>query len=253
MPFFDENNVRARTVELVERPFSRSEIRKGDILPARDELDACALLERELQILQKSRKLILVRYDLHTEFKWVSERCPSFASYFSCWIDVQELVAQRCDGKVLGLTNALLAFNIIDNRRGKHHHSAANDAVRFLAILAALLASREPIIEKTPPMVKRFPKLRRTSAQEFPFTVYMKTEDGSTLPDCTWAEMCNVFAQFDLKAVGRNTKRGRPVYTWWLAFNTVKGLQGCMGWIERETIHGKNLRVVSATGLEKRA
>jgi len=80
---------------------------------------------------------------MYREFKWISEiseRCPSFKSYIATWVDLQDIIAERCGGKSLqtSLTASLKAMQIED--RHPDSYFAANEAVRCLAVLSGLIS-----------------------------------------------------------------------------------------------------------------
>lgn len=83
---------------------------------------------------------------MRTEFKWIAGKCPAFASLFTAWVDVQQFASIHNGNKALGLNDALQGFGISDGRFLKGSHHGANDAVRFLAVIAALMAGVEFVL-----------------------------------------------------------------------------------------------------------
>lgn len=202
---------------------------------------------------QNLGNLILVGYDLQMEFKWISERYPSLASYFSAWVDVQELVTAQCGGVRLGLTGAVQGLGIIDNRHNAQQHSAANDAVRDLAVLAGLLSGTKLIT--TPQgkeQAKGYSSLPPVKAfrhwAQYPFSVRLATMDGGSLPAVSHRNLAELFAGYDLTAVGLN--REDNVHIWWLAFWTLKSLREFIRDSEGLKVEGKVLKVTQVTGID---
>ncbi len=130
--FFEDNNVQAFTIDIRDRPQRHYEVeRHGQTICIDNGLEAGPAMEKIIKDFQSlgKRKFILIGYAMATEMRWISEHYPAVAQYFSAWADVQQLIATQCDNAYLGLTNALQALNIIDNRNRARRHSAANDAV----------------------------------------------------------------------------------------------------------------------------
>lgn len=242
--FFDENKIQAFTVEVHERNTRGYEFKRhGETISVENELQAGPMIGKLLKDFQTLGKLILVGYDLQMEFKWISEHYPSLASCFSAWVDVQELVTTQCEGVRIGLTDAIQGLGIIDNRHNSKQHSAANDAVRNLAVLAGLLSGTQLITTHSSlPPVKAF-----RHWTEYSFSVRLATTDGGPLPQFTARDLSELFAGYDLQAVGLNRKNNR--YIWWMAFYTLESLREFIRDRESLKVEGKVLKVILATGI----
>jgi len=250
--FFDENDVQAFTIEIRERNKKDYEFKRhGETIHVENELQAGPAIEKILNDFQTLGKLILVGYDLQMEFKWISEHYPSLASSFSAWVDVQELVTAQCEGVRLGLTGALQGLGIIDNRHNSQQHSAANDAVRDLAVLAGLLSGTTLITTSqckdqgysSLPPIKAF-----RDWTQYPFSVRLATTDGGPLPQIPARDLAELFAGYDLKAVGLNRKD--DVHIWWMAFHTLESLKEFIRDNESLEVEEKALKIILMTGIE---
>lgn len=252
--FFDENDVQAFTIEIHERNKKQYEFKRhGETIYVENELQAGPAIEKILMDFQNLGKLILVGYDLQMEFKWISEHYPSLASYFSAWVDVQELVTAKCEGVQLGLTGAVQNLGMIDNRHNSQQHSAANDAVRDLAVLAGLLSGTKLITTpQCKDQIKGCSSLAPVKAfrdwTQYPFSVRLATMDGGPLPQISPRNLAEVFAGYDLKAVGSNRKNN--VHIWWMAFYTLESLREFIRDNESLKVEGKALKVILVTGIE---
>ncbi len=256
--FFEDNNVQAFTIDIRDRPQRHYEVeRHGQTICIENGIEAGPAMEKILKDFQGlgKRKFILIGYAMATEMKWISGHYPAVAQYFSAWVDVQQLIATQCDAAYLGLTNALQALNIIDNRNCARRHSAANDAIRALTILAGLLAGKTLAtkpkrddwvkIHRSLPSLKSFGPWTR-----YPFAVRVSAVDGSFLPDITLKDLVELFASYNLKAVGMNEKNRVRRRILWAAFHTVESLRDFIMHVEDEGVGGKRLKVIVATGLE---
>jgi len=120
-------------------------------------------------------------------------------------------VTAQCEGLRLGLTGAVQGLGIIDNRHNSQQHSAANDAVRDLAVLVGLLFGTELITTpRCKDQVKGYSSLPHVKAfrdwTQYPFSVKLATTDGGPLPQLSPRNLAEMFAGYDLKAVGLNRK-----------------------------------------------
>ena len=157
-----------------------------------------------------------------------SPNIQPLASQFSAWCDVQELLSVHSDGAQIDLGHALLGLKIIDNRLLMSGHSAANDTVRTLAILAALLDGNQFV-----PPLARIPSYRHIPRwtsflphERFSKAVRISNESGGPLPRREPAELIQLYGAFDLKAVGMNSNGGsRVARIWWIAFNSAQSMQ----------------------------
>lgn len=190
---------------------------------------------------------------MQMEFKWISEHHPALASSFAAWEDVQELVTAQCGGVRLGLTDAVSGLGIIDNWRNSHQRSAANDAVRHLAVLAGLLAGVK--LMATPrcksgvegselvPRVKAF-----RDWGQFRFSVRLVAADGGKLAGLCARDLVEMFAGYGLMVVGLNCMDGIDI--WWLAFDTLGSLKRFICDNESLKVEGKAVKVMVVTGME---
>ena len=255
--FSDGNCIQAFTIDIQKRWKKNSEPKKHtQITSVDDELQAGPACEKILAGFRDLGPFILVGYDLSTEFKWISEKYPAFASHFSALLDVQELVGRGGSGPFLGLTNALHGLGIVDNRHNYHYHSAANDAVRSLAILAHLLSGAK-LAFKSPSNkdeVKRWsslPHLRQCGPRtNHPFSARVSTTDGDALPALSLKELANLYASYNLKAVAMNCNNQQRGKIWWLAFHTLESLKDFLRDFEGTLIEGRSLKVILAIGIE---
>jgi hypothetical protein len=258
--FYIENHVQAFTIDIREGPSLNYESeRLGETIRVETDTEAGFAMEKILAKFQDSgrRRLILVGYDMYSEFQWISEQYPLLAPYFTAWVDVQELMASKCKVTQLGLTDALRALGIADNRHNLNRHSAANDAVRNLAVLAGILSGSECTIELLPDRdqnkIRKYTSLPHARqigpTTRYPFTAHVGAVDGIPLPVRTPKELSTMYAGYSLKAVGVNSKTRRLVTIWWMAFHTLESLKSFMLDIEGSNIEGKILKVVQTTGL----
>lgn len=150
--FYEENNVKAYTWEVKPRLPNYEYKRHGVTIKVKSEEEAEQAMQKlcdelsniwEARDSSEFRRLILVGWNLYTEFHWMSRKYDNLFRHVSDWIDVQDLVATQTGGEEMELAKALNALGIIDNRNNPNRHSSANDAVRSLAVLAALLDGKE--------------------------------------------------------------------------------------------------------------
>jgi hypothetical protein len=216
--FQHENHVQAFTFEIGAKCNHGNEYvyRRDMIQRVWSDQEAAAAIEKTLRRFRKASKLILVGYDVYVEFRWLSEN-PTLASQFSAWCDVQELLSVHSDGAQIGLGHALLGLKIIDNRLSVNGHSAANDTVRTLAILAALLDGKEFV--PPPPRILRYhyvPSYKSfTPHAKFGEAVRISNESGGPLPRREPADLIQLYSAFDLKAVGMNSSGDSRVARIW--------------------------------------
>jgi hypothetical protein len=97
--FHDENHVRIYTIQIPRKNSGRERCRyrtravvqqSKDIAPA-----VLGFLSKTPGLTTaKPENVILVGYDMIVEFRWISKN-PGIASYFTSWVDVQELVSKQ--------------------------------------------------------------------------------------------------------------------------------------------------------------
>ena len=246
--FQHENHVQAFTFEIGPKCNHGNEFlyRRDMIQRVWSDQEAAAAIEKTLRRFWKAGPLILVGYDAYVEFRWLSEN-PTLALQFSAWCDVQELLSVHCDSAQIDLGHALLGLKIIDNRQVVNGHSAANDTVRTLAILAALLDGKEYV---APPA--RIPSYncipRHTSfaaTGRFSKAVRISNASGGPLPRRSPADLIQMYSSFDLKAVGMNSKGGsRVAEIWWIAFNSAQSMQEFIHTVDGSEVEEQTLVVI---------
>lgn len=257
--FYHHNKVQSFSVRLREKPTTGYvDKRYGETITIASEKEIVPAMDEMLKRFRGQRNLILVGYDMYREFRWISECWPTMASYFSGWVDVQELVPAGSDRVQVSLNDALRACKIIDDRSRipSNQHAPATDGVRSLAVLAALLDEREVNLASpaTSP-IKVYNCLPRPASLrprgQFPFSARISTAAGSQLPLRTPTELCRMYSAFDLKAVGTNRSRGKATMTWWMAFNTSESLRDFVAEVDGSIVDEKELKVFSVIGLEE--
>lgn len=93
-----------------------------------------------------SKKLMLMGFDMSTEWTYLFRTFPKAIPYFSCWVDLRD-IAQDIIGAVGFITGRVFVlqtfgYNRKDIKGSKKHGAAenvANDAVSVLAMASALL------------------------------------------------------------------------------------------------------------------
>ena len=280
--FYQQNGVKAFTIELRKRGFEIPESRRYGSVELASAEEVGSRVNDILSSYDGNR--ILVGFDLRVEFEWMSKTCPWLASSFDAWVDLQELVSQRILETSLepgelwsrralrpSLTDTLNAMQIED--RGWHAHHAANDAVRFLTLLSGLISDMPLAINRWTELtnVWKF-EVHRSKVQgsnamparsflflpEPPgkhlFTARITTADGRKLPPQTPLSLFNHFARYiGLKAVGFNwqAEASGPsgVKFWWVSFQTQELLTKCTSEIHGSTLGGTKLSVVESSEL----
>jgi hypothetical protein len=209
--FYSKNEVQAHTIEIREKGARKSYKRKkfGTSVTV-GAADVGATLVQMLSGLDPkgTRKLILVGFDMNTEFEWISKKCPELSSLFTAWVDIQEIVEERspCEfrASLVDVVNSL-NFTGTGGMKGKSPHRAANDTVRFLAILSGLISLDSFVICKIP-KVALLTHLPRPNSR-YPFTARVTAADEEKLPleFNTPGSLSKVFAKYDPKAVAMNS------------------------------------------------
>jgi hypothetical protein len=161
------------------------------------------------------------------EFRWISQECPNLASYFTSWIDVQELVSKK---QQIGLVNAIIAMQITYQKSTNppKTHRSSSDTVRCLAVLFGLFRGsfNIPYHSKQVLLLRAPPK----SSYHNPFTARITTVDGSFLPTEYHSPraLANLFKDYDLKPVAFNTKgflKNNSIRVWWVSMETMEDLE----------------------------
>jgi hypothetical protein len=258
--FYDENEIRANTIQTRERDVKRSDpLRYGDTVFVDN--DEVGLVVEKMLSDYKGRDLILVGFDMYTEFKWISEiseRSPSFTSAIANWMDLEGMGVERCGDKNLRITlkGTLKAMQIEDCRSGSYF--AANDAVRCLAVLSGLIPGKPftfPVGSFTMPsgitLLYKIPPRRKYGLHtKYPYAARIIVVDDSMLPKeyQTPHSLAKLFAKYELRAVGLNCQKYRVgskgVKVWWLSFLTRESLDEITREVDGSVLNGKELRVV---------
>ncbi|KAF2009914.1 hypothetical protein BU24DRAFT_427949 [Aaosphaeria arxii CBS 175.79] len=255
---YDERGADAFTVRIRERTKLPKEKAIGEVIESNPNNVATAIKG----ILSKyNGDRILVGFDLHHEFKWIVEDCPSIIPYFTAWLDVQEMASQRCKEfepaklppSVPGLSNVLKAMNIQDERCHMRTHYAANDALRSLIVLCGLASDPSLLSDmySKPDTgnVSRYSQLIcSTKGTYHPFMASISSIDGEKLPPWSPRAVSQHFATYSgLKAVGLNWRREVDkmlgVRFWQLSFHNIESLNEFIAEVNGSTIDGTKLLV----------
>ena len=123
--FYVQNQVQAHSIQIRNR-ISKSATRETTIFG-----DTLLIDIEEIDTVFKNvfsnytDKLILVGFDIYSEFNWMSQECPSLSSYFTAWIDIQEIASERSGRSEdirLSLSDTLRALNIKDWHKKSTQH-----------------------------------------------------------------------------------------------------------------------------------
>ncbi|KAK0702729.1 hypothetical protein B0H67DRAFT_675898 [Lasiosphaeris hirsuta] len=163
--------------------------------------------------------LVLVGFDLSSEFMFLASDLHTITPFVSSWVDLQELVADISGSKTSkpSMRYPLLALGFPSGGLSvpnKSQHSAGNDAVRELAILVKLLGLPEssipPQIHKTSSQASRSRPLRmfwdscRPRPKElYPFIATVHLTGGKLTCIIKNLEgLQRIFAKYEPTAVG---------------------------------------------------
>ncbi|KAI9668017.1 MAG: hypothetical protein M1821_000837 [Bathelium mastoideum] len=244
--FYSENAIQAYTIMVWEMRSKRRHeaIKYGDHVTVHRDV-VCETLDQTLSsVEQGSRQLILVGYDMYTEFDWISRENPTFLSRFKYWVDVQELVEASC-GSRPSLLNTMAAMNIT-NRSPTNSlpsgHRASNDAVRALAILSTLVSLGKFEYQRVAG-TRLFSSSPR-NWDNYPFKARVTTRDKDMLPACIEMPraLSSHFAAYEPSAVlinRRATTKG--VQVWWICVPTKSLLQKLAADMNGSVLDGKEL------------
>jgi hypothetical protein len=238
--FFEQNQIKAysiRSIEVPEKKATRESLKFGTkLLINSSEFNSTIieLLSTSITLLPR-KHVVLVGWSMIAELEWIAHNCPQFMSYLTAWADLQDLVISKDPPSLL---RTLQAIGVADHDPDSKNrsHRAANDAVRCLAVLFRLFTesihipqtvaqySRIPALPKGPP-----PGIPRTAQPKYPFGVYVYAAGGSPLPAIchTPNSLHHKFSSYNLRAVGLDRKEIREngfCKCWWLAFQTLEGL-----------------------------
>jgi hypothetical protein len=188
---------------------------------------------------------------MYSEFDWISRECPYLLSIFKYWVDVQEIVQERC-GLRPSLLKTVGAMNIIDRPNMSSTpkgHRASNDAVRTLAVLSGLISLESSHCTPSTETI-RFSRIPRKGGI-YPFAARITTADYDKLPACirTPRALSTHFASYNPTAVGINSKAAqlKGVRVWWISLPTLASLNKFAADIDGSILEGKQLAVKKLT------
>ena len=251
--FYSENEVHAHTIEILEKGRRRNYVREtfGYRIPAVPFDEVEPTLVGNLSVLKPEGvgDLILVGFAMNTEWDWISRKCPSLASIFTAWVDLQDIVGAQSSSKLpISLTDAVKPLNFTGIGGNKRHHSrAATDAVWFLALLCRLKSSETFIVKKEQRTLP-LSHLPRPSSKH-PFTARVTTADGDKLPSefNSPRSLSKLFAKYQPVAVGLNNNKDNVsrngVRIWWISLASLELLTEFAAEVGGSTIRGKEVAV----------
>ena len=228
--FYEQNEVQAYTISVWEERKKKTReaikygqqktVKRNEIGTALHDALSAVAQKWNTSSIEQCSTLILVGYDMYTEFDWISKTCPSFLTRFKYWVDVQEIV-EECCGARPSLCKMLSAMNIPDrNSRNSHGHRASNDAVRMLAVLSTLVSTDHSAFEYLPTTGPKLCSTFPRNWRNFPFKARITTKDGSTLPSYiqTPRALATHFALYYPTAVLINSRAAAVtgVRVWWM-------------------------------------
>jgi len=88
--FYESNEIEAFTVRMRERSYGPV----VGMMTEKTEYETGPRLHQFLSEIIGNGEHILLGFDMHVEWKWISRNFPSLAGLFTGWCDMQELVAQ---------------------------------------------------------------------------------------------------------------------------------------------------------------
>ncbi|KAH4821504.1 hypothetical protein HBI23_047440 [Parastagonospora nodorum] len=246
--FYEDNDIEAFTVRMHPRAH-------GPAVGLMTEKPASEAGPRLIDFLSGFKgDMILLGFNMHQEWRWISRTCPSFAALFTSWCDVQELLPQL--GSPPGLAKTLKAMGIWGWTSIHLRHGGAADAVRVLAVLSGLVCGvpiREDREHKEDNVSKYCHLPKRESVREAPGKVRFHTcrisaADGGKLPLQTPNGLAGMFAAYEgLKGVGLNSRTPTlaraPVKYWWVSFRTREGLENFKREVDGSVYEDATLRV----------
>jgi hypothetical protein len=240
--FYDRNKVHAYTVIIEEeqRKKTYEAIKYGNHVTVPNKEVGKTLHTILSALEEKSNQLILMGYDMYTEFDWISRACPSLLSRFNYWIDVQDAVEETC-GSRPSLLNTMEAMNLADQEAGKAQpsgHRASNDAVRTLAVLSTLLSVKTFEYHRLPTT-----KLLSTTPRHwdnYPFKARITAYDDCILPTCikTPRALSAHFSAYRPMAVLINSRAAasKGVRVWWVCLRNRELLDNLADDVDRSIL-----------------
>ncbi len=230
--FYSQNEIQVHSFLVRDRiptkKTSREAIKYGTTALI-DAEEVVPTVTRMLSTFSNEGSLILIGFALYAEFQWISQECPSLSTFFTTWVDLQEIAEERSGALRPGLIDTMSAMHIFDREvgsKGPRMHRASNDAVRCMAVLSGLVSLNSFTLLKASPDVLLLTKHPHPSSKH-PFTARITTSDGSTLPSEFKAprSLSTLFEAYKPKAVALKTSgfyRGKLIglKVWWLSFST---------------------------------
>ncbi|PVI05302.1 hypothetical protein DM02DRAFT_668504 [Periconia macrospinosa] len=247
--FAQQNNVKLLTIQTKERNQKGIERTSSPIVHSNGIEETKEAIRSFLPTVKKA---IFVGYAANNELEWMEKNYPELTDYFVAFIDVQELLMQRCreetpslfailPGKI-SLSSALRGMNLAQNCRDHRSHRAANDACRFLQVLAGLLTYR-PLTLASPYghvwnslYLQPHPSIRKKYSMRLAITA----SEGNVLPRRTAEELARMYHVFEPVAVGCYTGKKNGKY-WWLAFGDQESLTKCVVAVDGSLLDGITL------------
>lgn len=249
--FYNQHGINAHTVQVrgrISRKLERNTPPFGDVQLVNPE-EVHQIVTSLLS--DQNKSLILVGFDLHSEFLWMARECPSLSSLFTAWIDLQDIAYELSDepsDKRPSLSDTVRALEIKDWFSQKHR--AAHDAVRCLAVLSGLVTSRSCNIPDHSPKVQLFSRLPSPDHPRA-FGVRITATDGGMLPRLPTASAVSVyFADYQPKAVALNRSgflKNGGVRVWWMSFVDLQSMNHCVAQLDGSSLDGR-LLTVEASG-----
>lgn len=246
--FYEDADIEAFTVRMHPRPH-------GPAVGLMTERPAPEAGPRSIDFLSGFEgDKILLGFNMHQEWRWISRTCPSFAALFTSWCDVQELVPQLESPP--GLAGTLKAMGIWGWTSTHLRYGGAADAVKVLAVVSGLICG-VPIDEnretKEDNLLKychlpRSESVREANGKIHLYTCRISAADGGKLPLQTPDGLVGMFSKHEgFKGVGLNSctqvlARG-PVKWWWVLFRTQEGLEEFRRDVDESVYEGTMLSV----------
>ncbi|KAI9694139.1 MAG: hypothetical protein M1822_003410 [Bathelium mastoideum] len=246
--FHSQNAIQAYTIMVWEMRSKRRHeaIKYGDHVTVHRDV-VCETLDQTLSsVEQRSRQLILVGYDMYTEFDWISRENPTFLSRFKYWVDVQELVEASCGSRPSHF-NTMAAMNITDwnpTNSPPSGHRASNDAVRALATLSTLVSLGKFEYQRV--VATRLFSSSPRNWDNYPFKARVTTRDKDMLPACikTPRALSSHFAAYEPVAVLINKRAAtKGVRVWWICVPTRDLLEKLAADMNGSVLGGKELNI----------
>jgi hypothetical protein len=240
--FYEQNHIKGysiHSVKIPEKKNHREKLKFGTkILVDSHQISSTVieLLATAVTATSPKYNIILLGWSIGAELGWISCDCPQLATYFTAWVDLQDMVVSKDPPSLLRTLQAIGVADHDPDSRNRGHH-ASEDAIRCLAVLAKLLTGEPPYVPQAVVQYNHVPSLPkgpppgvpRTAPPKYPFTARI-TANGGPLPPIhqTPNSLQRQFSCYNLKAVGLNREEMRKngfCKCWWLAFQTLEDLK----------------------------